>query len=121
MGTIIETELKDVLSKLDQRLDRIEADLTILKLGQVELKGDIKTLDEKVSGDIKTLDEKVSGDIKTLDEKISGDIKTLNEKVSGVSKRLENLEFIIRSVIGGVVVAAVVGFAKYLGLFPELK
>ena len=110
MGTIIETELKDVLSRLDQRLDRIEADLTTLKLGQVELKGDIKALDEKVSGDIKALDEKVSGDIKTLDE-----------KVSGVSKRLENLEFIIRSVIGGVVVAAVVGFAKYLGLFPELK
>ncbi|BFM41246.1 hypothetical protein [Synechocystis sp. LKSZ1] len=110
MGTIIETELKDVLSKLDQRLDRIEVDLTTLKLGQVELKGDIKALNEKVSGDIKALDEKVSGDIKALDE-----------KVSGVSKRLENLEFIIRSVIGGVVVAAVVGFAKYLGLFPELK
>ncbi len=50
MSTTIEVELKEVLTRMDQRLEHIEQDLTQLKIGQESLKGDIKVLDEKVSG-----------------------------------------------------------------------
>jgi hypothetical protein len=46
MATIIGTDLKEFLSKLDQRfdrleqrLDRIDTDLTSLKVSQAEIKG----------------------------------------------------------------------------------
>jgi hypothetical protein len=51
MATTIETDLKEVLgefkqefSKLNQRLDRIESDLTSLKVSQAEIKGELSTL-----------------------------------------------------------------------------
>jgi predicted nuclease with TOPRIM domain len=51
MATTIETDLKEVLGefkqeffKLNQRLDRIEGDLTFLKVSQAEIKGELSTL-----------------------------------------------------------------------------
>jgi peptidoglycan hydrolase CwlO-like protein len=46
----IETDLKEVFAKLDQRLDRMEISLNELKVSQAEIRGDIKALDEKVTG-----------------------------------------------------------------------
>ena len=50
MVTTIETDLKEVLgefkqefSKLNQQLDRIEGDLTFLKVSQAEIKGELET------------------------------------------------------------------------------
>jgi hypothetical protein len=50
MSLTIEVELKDVLNGINQKLDVIQKDVTDLKLGQVEIKGEIKTLDAKVDG-----------------------------------------------------------------------
>lgn len=50
MSTTIEVDIKEILTRMDQRLEHIEQDLTQLKIGQESLKGDIKVLDEKVSG-----------------------------------------------------------------------
>lgn len=51
----IESDLKEIfnkfeqkLDKLDGKLDKLSEDVTILKVGQAEIKGDIKTLDEKL-------------------------------------------------------------------------
>lgn len=41
----------------------------------------------------------------------------LEESQNGLSKRLDNLEFISRAVIGGIIVAFLVGLAKLL--FPN--
>ena len=46
----IETDLKEIFTKLDQRLDRMEISLNELKVSQAEIRGDIKALDEKVNG-----------------------------------------------------------------------
>ena len=46
----IETDLKDILAKIDGRLDRIEANQNEFNVSQAEIRGDIKALDEKVSG-----------------------------------------------------------------------
>jgi hypothetical protein len=50
MATTIETDLKDILTKIDNRLDRMENDLTEIKINQSETRGEIKVLDEKITG-----------------------------------------------------------------------
>ena len=44
------------IEKMDSRFDKIDERLNKLEIGQVELSGDIKALDEKVSGIDKRLD-----------------------------------------------------------------
>ena len=55
MPMIIETDLKDVLNRLDQRfdrldqkLDKIEGDLTDLKVDMATVKADLTTVKEEV-------------------------------------------------------------------------
>jgi t-SNARE complex subunit (syntaxin) len=55
MPMMIETDLKDVLNKLDQRfdrldqkLDKIESDLTDLKVDMATVKADLTTVKEEV-------------------------------------------------------------------------
>lgn len=93
MTTTIETDLKEILAKFDQRFDRLEQrldgmqkDLTDVKLSQAEIKGDIKALDEKVTG---------------------------------FGKRLENQEFLNRSVFAAIVVTILAGAARFFGFFPN--
>jgi uncharacterized protein Yka (UPF0111/DUF47 family) len=50
MSLTIETELKDIFTKIDQRLDRMEQSINDLKLGQSEIKGEIKNLETKIDG-----------------------------------------------------------------------
>lgn len=93
MTTTIETDLKEILAKFDQRFDRLEQrldgmqkDLTDVKLSQAEIKGDIKALDEKVTG---------------------------------FGKRLENQEFLNRSVFAAIVVTILAGAARFFGFFSN--
>ncbi|MEB3228197.1 MAG: hypothetical protein VKJ27_07415 [Synechocystis sp.] len=126
----VETDLAKILERIDGKLDRIETDLSDLKVSQVEIKGEIKTmdkklsgqitsLDEKLSGQIKSVDEKLSGQVTTLDEKLSGQITTLDEKVSGFGKRLENQEFTNRGILTALIIAIIAGAAKFFGIFPN--
>lgn len=73
----IESDLKDILNKFDQKLDKLSDDfsqkfdkldgkldklsddLTDLKVGQAKLEGKIEVVDEKLSGQINALDTKV--------------------------------------------------------------
>lgn len=55
MSLTIEQDLKEILAKIDLKLDSLQKDLVDLKVGQTEIKGEIKTLDEKIKG----LDERV--------------------------------------------------------------
>jgi len=86
MATPIETDLKDILTKIDNRLDRMENDLTEIKINQSETRGEIKVLDEKITG---------------------------------IGKRLENQEFIGRSIFVGVILALLAGAVKLFGFPPN--
>ena len=86
MAIPIETDLKDILTKIDNRLDRIENDLTEIKINQSETRGEIKVLDEKITG---------------------------------IGKRLENQEFIGRSIFVGVILALLAGAVKLFGFPPS--
>ena len=101
---VIQTDLAEVLKKLDSRfdkldnrLDKIDERLNKLEVGQAEIKGDIKATDEKLSGQIKTLDEKVSGQ------------KEVAEKTAAqLDKRISNQEFFTR-IIGGSLIVSILG------------
>ena len=88
--TIVETDIKDILSKIDNRLERIENDLTDLKINQAR-----------------------------MEEKLSGQISLVDEKVSGLGKRLEFQEFINRSILVGLIIIVLGGAAKYFWSMPK--
>ncbi len=50
MSLTIEVELKDIFTKIDRSLERMEQGQNDLKLSVSELKGQINTLDAKVDG-----------------------------------------------------------------------
>jgi ABC-type phosphate transport system auxiliary subunit len=92
MSLIIETDIKEILNKLDQRFEkmdqryeRIDQSLNDIKLSQVELKGQINTLDTKVDG---------------------------------LSTRVSNQELLLRTIVGGLVLIILGGAAKMFWNFP---
>jgi archaellum component FlaC len=96
MSLTIETDLKDIFNKIDQRLERIEQGQNDLKLSVSELKGEVKTLASELKGEIKTLDT----------------------KVDGLSTRVSNQEFLLRTIVGGLILIILGGAAKMFWSFP---
>jgi len=107
MATTIETDLKEVLgefkqefSKLNQRLDRIEGDLTSLKVSQAEIKGEMETFKAEVKGEFSTLKNELAF--------IKEDVKDLK------SSQRSQIWALIITVIGATITAVV----KF-GFFPN--
>lgn len=78
MSQIIETDLKEILTQINEKLDKLTGDVNDIKVS----------------------------------------LARLEEGQNGLSKRLDNLEFISRAVIGGIVVALLAGLTRLL--FPNL-
>ena len=116
----IQTDLAQILNKLDGKIDRIDERLGKLEIGQVEIKGEIKATDERLSGQIKTLDERLSGQIKALDERLSGEIKSLDTKTEQLNTRVGNVEFGIRGILIGIAVAVLGGLAMFFWMASKL-
>ena len=56
---VIQTDIADVLGQINQKLDKIDDRLGKLEVGQAEIKGELKAVDERLSGQMKALDTKV--------------------------------------------------------------
>jgi predicted nuclease with TOPRIM domain len=93
----IEDKMDARFEKMDSQFAEVNQRLTKLEVGQAEL----------------------SGDIKALDERLSGEIKTLEGKVDGLGKRLDNQEFLNRGVVVAVLAALIAGGAKLFGFLPK--
>ncbi|NJO97584.1 MAG: hypothetical protein HC764_17600 [Pleurocapsa sp. CRU_1_2] len=111
----IESDLKDILNKLDQKLDNIGDRLTRLETGQATIEGKIEAVDQKLSGKIEAVDQKLSGKIEAADQKLSGKIQTLDTKVEQLDKRISNSELTNRGILIGLVVIILGGAAKFFG------
>jgi len=48
MSVTIEQDLKEILGKIDQKLNGFQKDIVDLKIGQTEIKGELKTLSERI-------------------------------------------------------------------------
>jgi predicted nucleic acid-binding Zn-ribbon protein len=113
----IESDLKEVfnkfeqkLDKLDDKLDKLSEDVTMLKVGQAKIEGKIEAIDEKLSGQIRTLDEKVSGKIEATDT-----------KAEQLEKRIGNQEFFNRIIGGSLVVSILSGIAGFFWMAIKLR
>jgi uncharacterized protein (DUF849 family) len=58
-------------------------------------------------------------EIKINQSETRGEIKVLDEKITGIGKRLENQEFIGRSIFVGVILALLAGAVKLFGFPPS--
>ncbi len=96
MSLIVETDLKEILNRIDQKIDNIQRDVADLKIGVAELKGEIKIVDERLSGQINTLDT----------------------KIDGLSTRVQNQEFTSRAILGGLLLFVLGGAAKMFNFLP---
>jgi peptidoglycan hydrolase CwlO-like protein len=105
MSVSIETDLKEILTKIDNRLDNLQKDMTDVKVSVAEQKKDIQRWQEKI--------ESTS---ERLGEKIDSTSKRLEEKIDSLSKRVDNAEFINRGVFVGLLLLILGGAAKLLGL-----
>jgi predicted nuclease with TOPRIM domain len=117
MSITIETDLKDILNRLEQRFDKIDQ-----RFDQLDRKLEQK-LDtiQKYVIDLKIGLTKLEGKIETLDERLTGEIKTLDAKVDGVSTRIGNQEFISRTVLGGLILLILGDAVKILSGFLPMK
>ncbi len=93
MSVTIESDLKEILNKIDQRLDKLDTKI------------------DNLSKDLNTKIDNLSNDI--TDIKVG--VAKLEEKVDGLSKRIDNQEFISRGVLIALIVAILGGFAKLFG------
>lgn len=97
MATTIETDLKEILGAIQGDLKEIRNDLTELKVSQ----------------------QRDLIDLKVSQAEIRGDIRALDEKVTGLGKRLENQEFVNRSIWVAIVATLLAGAAKLFGVLPN--
>jgi peptidoglycan hydrolase CwlO-like protein len=79
-------EIKDSIKEVSHKADRIDERLTKLEIGQAELKGEIKALDERLS-----------------------------TKIDGLTARVAYQEFTNRGILIALVVAILGGAAKLFG------
>jgi archaellum component FlaC len=77
MSVTIETDLKDILVQLNGKLERIQDDITDLKVGQAEINGEIKTINTKIVG----VNDKIDGLQKTVD-KLAVDVSASKQDIS---------------------------------------
>ena len=118
---VVQTDIAEILSEVRQELRGINDRLGKLEVGQAEIKGDIKSVDERLGGQIRNVDEKLSGQIKTLDEKISGQKEAIDTKSDQLEKRISNQEFFNRIIGGSLVVSILGGIAGFFWMASKIQ
>ncbi|GAL94454.1 MULTISPECIES: replication protein RepU [Microcystis] len=82
--------LEAVLTRIEGKIDSLQRDVNKLEIGQSELKGEIKALNERLTTEIK-----------------------------GLTARVANQEFTNRGILIALVVAILGGAAKLFGFLPN--
>jgi len=82
--------LEAFLTRIEGKIDSLQRDVNKLEIGQSELKGEIKTLDDRLTTEIK-----------------------------GLTARVANQEFTNRGILIALVVAILGGAAKLFGFLPN--
>ena len=118
---VVQTDIAEILSEVRQELRGINDRLGKLEVGQAEIRGDIKSVDERLGGQIRNVDEKLSGQIKTLDEKISGQKEAIDTKSDQLEKRISNQEFFNRIIGGSLVVSILGGIAGFFWMASKIQ
>lgn len=82
---------------------------------------DLKELKDLTNSKFKQTNEKIDNRDQLLDNKLNDmkvEIATIKGDINGLGKRLDNLDFIARSLVGGIILALLLGLTKFL--YPNL-
>jgi len=104
MSIQIESDLKEVLDKFDQKLDKLDAKFD-QKLDKLDAK--IDQIDEKFTRKLDYLGKDVT--------ELKVDVATVKTKIDGLEIRLNSVEFLSRGVLIGLLVAIGGGLLKLFG------
>ena len=94
MNVEITSDLKEILVKIDQKLDKLTEDNAETKVALAEIKGEVKAFQEETKGNFKVLEQ----------------------KINGLDTRISNQEFTNRGILIALVVAILAGAAKLFGI-----
>ena len=111
MSTIIETDLKELLTQINGKLDKLSDDVN-------EVKVDIAILKEGQNSINKRLEDTQSSINKRLEDTQSSINKRLEDTQFSINKRIDSLDFIARTIIAGIFITVVGAVIKFL--FPNL-
>ena len=117
MAETVEISLKDILQNLDSKIDKLSENMEskMEKLGQ-EVNHKIEKLDNKIDEVRKEVNQKVDKLSEDVNE-LKGDVKALEKEVTGLGTRLENQEFLNRTITVALASAFFLSVTKLL--FPN--
>lgn len=112
MADTIEYDLKEILTRLEGRFDKLDTKIDKLDGKIDKVAEDLSDFKTKVAEDLGGL----RSDITRVENSLKGEIEVLSGKIDGIAKRVDTQEFINRGVIIGLILAVLGGFAKVFGL-----
>ncbi len=104
MAIQIESDLKEILLKMDNKLDNLQTDITEMKISIAEIKKDNQRLEDKIDNTDKKIeataksledkidntDKKIDATAKSLENKIDAIDKNLTDNIQNLAKRVDN-------------------------------
>lgn len=110
----IERKIDERFDAVDKRFDEVDKRFEAVDKRFEAFDKKFEAVNQKLEG-IQIEQVNIKGNIKALEEKLIGDIKALDVKVDGLAKRIDNQEFVSRGVLIGLIVAIAGGAAKLFG------
>ncbi len=107
MSTVTDNDLRELKDLINSKFEQVDRKI---EQGNEKIENKFEQVNEKIENKF----EKVFEEFTT----VKVEIATIKSDVNGLGKRLDNLEFIARSMIIGVLVALLSGLIKFL--YPNL-
>ncbi len=92
MAIQIESDLKDILLKMDNKLDNLQTDMNEVKISIVELKKDNQRLEDKIDNTAKNLEDKIDNIAKSLEDKIDNTDKKIDTTAKSLEDKIDNTD-----------------------------
>jgi len=89
VGGYLYTSLVKRVANVEKKLETTDNRVDSQEVIDIEIKGDMKRLEEKLSGDMKRLEEKLSGDVRRLDASAEANHRELLLRLDHIKENTE--------------------------------
>ncbi|WP_017293647.1 hypothetical protein [Geminocystis herdmanii] len=118
MSTVTDNDLRELKDLINSKFEQVDRKI---EQGNEKIENKFEQVNEKIENKFEQINEKIESKFEKVFEEFTSvkvEVATIKSDVNGLSKRLDNLEFIARSMIIGVLVALLSGLIKFL--YPNL-
>lgn len=116
MSNMIEYDLKEILTRLETKFDKLEGKVDKLGTDFADLKIKIAEDFGSLRSEMTKNNSSLRADLVRVETTLKSEIEVLSGNVDNIVKRIDTQEFINRGVIIGLILAVLGGFAKVFGL-----